>query len=214
MIQDPLQGGTIGQQAGGSFGTEGYMPGVGDGHVFYKLPSTVRQGYAEFEVKGMTTAGMSKDKESKQGFFGMYDGRGIEEPAQYFRDFKSNFNRFAVAWNNQVEKFQCTVTTYNPSPERLDAARAVDDKRDWSKEPKMGVVAWDPNRWYQFRVEWKDKAFKLFVDGNLVWEVSGPHDYAPADHRVWLGSVPGHDVKYVNQVAGIAYRNFKLGASD
>ena len=73
----------------------------------------------------MDFTGFGKGKESKQGFFAMYDGRGVPEPADYFKTFKQNYNRFAVAWNNQDEKFQVTVTTFKQTPERQMAEQAV-----------------------------------------------------------------------------------------
>ena len=53
LIDDPLQGGaTTGLQEGGQFTAEGYVPGSGNNHILYEIPS-VREGYLEFEIKGM-----------------------------------------------------------------------------------------------------------------------------------------------------------------
>lgn len=211
LIYDPLQGQTKGQQVGGTLGSEGYQPGLGPNHILYQLPKTVRNGYVEFEVKGMDAAAVPK--EGDHGFLGMYDGRGVTEPAQYFRDFKSNFYRWNVHWRQNRHAMKCVISCAVPGAEREQAATAqYGEKRDWTNEPMGQTVQWDPARWHHFRVEWTDRTFRVLVDGSEKWRAEGPHDYAPIDHRIWLGSAPANGDKYPCMVKAIVYRNFKVVA--
>ena len=218
VIDDALTGESQGRLVGGTLTESGYMPGVGTGHLFYELEEPVHHGYVEFEVKGVDFTAFGNETESKQGFFAMYDGRGINEPADYFSHFKQNFNRFVVAWNNQAKKFQLTVVTTEQTEERRNAELAVFPgehwNRDWTTEPKMGTVEWDAEKWYTFRIQWLDTTFSLSVDGETLWEVSGPYPYTPVQHRIWLGSAPGYGDKFVNSLPQATYRNFKLVAVD
>ncbi len=209
LIEDSLQGKTKGQQVGGAFGPEGYLPGLGQNHILYELPRTVREGYIEFEVKGMDAAAVPKDGD--HGFLGMYDGRGVAEPAQYFRDLKSNFYRWNVHWRQNRHAMKCVISCAAPSAEREKAAMAqYGEKRDWTKEPMGRTVQWDPARWHQLRVEWQGKTFRVLVDGIENWRAEGPYDYAPVNHRIWLGSAPASGDKYPCMIKDIVYRNFKV----
>jgi hypothetical protein len=96
VIQDNLLGSTTGVRVGGTLTSEGYKPGLGSGHIFYDVPSQVVNGYIQFEMKGFTPS-LIQDAEgdADNGFFGLYDGRGITEPIKYVDDFKYNYFR----WN-------------------------------------------------------------------------------------------------------------------
>ncbi len=211
VIEDSLQGTTHGRQVGGAIGPEGYSPGLGPNHVLYELPRTVREGYVEFEVKGMDAAAVPKDGD--HGFLGMYDGRGVAEPAAYFKDFKSNFYRWNVHWRQNRSALKAVISCAAPGAEREQAAHAqFGEKRDWSHEPTGETVKWDPAKWHRLRVEWRDKTFRVLVDGEEKWRAAGPHDYAPVQHRIWLGSAPAKEKKYPCLVKDIVYRNFKVVA--
>ena len=209
IIDDPLQGSTVGTQVGGSFSAEGYQPKSGQNHILYDLPQTVSEGYVQFEVKGMDHAVVPVDGD--HGFFAMYDGRGIAEPIKYFDDFKQNFFRWNCHWRQNRAAMKCVISCAAPTPQRLNATKAVySGTRDWSVEPTGKGVSWDPARWVAFKIEWKNRTFKVFIDGVEKWSASGPYDYAPVDHKAWLGCAPGQGKKYVCHVPNIVYRNFKL----
>ncbi|MGH7955405.1 MAG: Ig-like domain-containing protein, partial [Opitutaceae bacterium] len=211
VIEDSLQGRAKGRQVGGVFGPEGYMPGLGPNHILYQLPRTVREGYVEFEVKGMDAASVPKDGD--HGFMGMYDGRGVTEPATYFKDLKSNFYRWNVHWRQNRGGMKCVISCAASTVERRTATKAqYQGRRDWTAEPMGLPMKWDPAKWHRLRVEWIDKTFRVLVDGEEKWRASGPHDYAPADHRIWLGCAPATSDKYPCMVKDIVYRNFKVVA--
>ena len=68
------------------------------------------------------------------------------------------------------------------------------------------------NRWYTLRVEWKNKNFKVYIDGVEKWGTSGPNDYAPKVHRIWIGCAPGRieTGKYTALEPNLTFRNVKL----
>jgi hypothetical protein len=216
LIDDPLAGGsTRGELFGGRFTVDGYQPREKQGHILYRLAVTVIEGYAEFQVRGMTR---EVPKGSDHAFFAMYDGRGLAEPVSYWADYKENFFRWNAHWRENRGAFKCVVQCAAPTPERLHARRAVfpredDAPRDWREEPTGQSVAWDPTRWHTIRLEWQHRGFRALVDGQEVWAVHGAaYEYAPIEHRIWLGSAPGYAGKYENDLPEITYRHFKLVA--
>ncbi|MFI0429321.1 hypothetical protein [Mariniflexile sp. HMF6888] len=223
IIEDKLEAGaTVGIKVGGKFTKEGFKPGIGQNHILYTLEKPIKKGYIEFEFKGMSHSELPYN--SDQGFIGIYDGRGIEEPIQYSDDFKQNYYRWNIHWRQKKYAFKAVITCADSSEMRRNALKASfgkDKDRDWSLEP-MGYSMeegweWDSNRWYKIRVEWKDKVYSVYFDGELIWQVSGPYDYLPMEPRIWLGSAPGYyendKYKYWGLVKDLVYRNFKLVAT-
>jgi hypothetical protein len=199
---------TSGTKFGGFWTPEGYQPYGKTGHIYFQLPATVKNGYVEFEVKGMDHSKVATDGD--HGFFCMYDGRGINEPAQYFNHYKNNFFRWNVHWRQNRAAMKSVVTTSAPN-KPLVSGMAVDANRDWSHEPTGSGVSWNPSSWHKIKVEWRNRVFTVYVDGAKKWGVSGsPYDYAPVVHRAWLGSAPNNGNKYACLVQDIIYRNFKL----
>ena len=199
VIDDSLQGGTSqGTQIGGSFTNEGYRPQSGFNHILYEVP-TVSEGYLEFQIKGMTN--QSGKPEGDVGFCGIYDGRGHAEPIQYFDAFKQNFFRWNVHWRADKDAMKAVISAAAPTQERLNASFAqfpgpeLED-RDWTAEPLGQGQNWNPNQWYTIKVEWKNKTFKVYIDGVQKWGASGPYDYAPVNQKIWIGSAPGYGDKY------------------
>lgn len=121
LTDDSLQGKTKGKQVGGIFGAQGYQSGLGQNHILYQLPHTVREGYVEFDVKGMDAAAIPKDGD--HGFLGMYDGRGVTEPAQYFRDLKDNVYRWNVHWRQDRNAMKSVISCAAPGADREKAAK-------------------------------------------------------------------------------------------
>lgn len=221
MINDPLQGSTIGTQVGGTFTSEGYKPGLGLNHILYVVPSQVVNGCLEFEMKGFWP-GDFVSSNNDHGFLMMYDARGIGNVPSW-DDFRDNYFRWNFHWRQNTSTFKCVVNCAAPTSLRLNSTYAVFiedingdgvvdiNDRDWYDEPNGSSFTWNSNKtqWYLVKIEWYNKTFKVFVDGNLVWvnHASSPYDYAPIDHRIWLGC--GVD-KYNSDVSDVVYRNFKL----
>jgi len=89
VIQDALQGSTVGSKKGGTLTSEGYKPGKGFNHILYDAPSQVKNGYIQFEMKGFTPSLIQDPNgggDADNGFFAMYDGRGSSEPIKYYNN--------------------------------------------------------------------------------------------------------------------------------
>ncbi|MBK8944245.1 MAG: T9SS type A sorting domain-containing protein [Ignavibacteriae bacterium] len=219
VFEDPLTGGTsYGTAVGGSFTSEGYKPGVGTGHILYKLPYQVPNGYMEFEIKGFSASAIQDaEGDADNGIFAMYDGRGISEPIQYFNDFKTNFFRWNFHYRQNRGAYKSVLQCAAPTSNRLNASVAVFGvnssgliAKDWGEEPTGSNYSTNTTSWYKIRATWHNKEFSVSINGTVVWQVEGPYDYAPIDHKIWLGSAPGHTDKYVNSVPGVVYRNLKV----
>lgn len=223
IFEDALDGATeYGTMVGGYFNSEGYRPNKGLGHILYILPQQVSNGYLEFQFKGFTPDLIEDaEQDADNGFFGMYDGRGISEPIQYFDDFKTNFFRWNFHYRQNRSAFKSVIQCAAPTPERLNATKATFGytsegliAKDWGEEP-MGInYTTNATNWYTVKAEWKDKQFKIYINGTLIWSASGPYDYAPIDHRIWIGSAPGVGDKYSNSVPTLTYRNVKVVSYD
>ena len=213
VIDDALQGKTLGTLVGGTLTEQGYRPGVGGNHVLYRLERTLKQGCAQFEFKGMDPAKVPADAD--HGFFAMYEGRGLTEPVPYSEDFKQNFNRWNVHWRQNRAVIKAVISCPNPTSQRRAATRPVfADERDWCAEPNGKAFAFKPEQWHTMRIEWRDRHFRVLVDGQEVWSAGGTHEYAPLQPRIWLGCAPGYvsdgKVKYHCALDSMIYRNFRL----
>ncbi len=221
VLDDPLQGSTIGTQIGGTFTSEGYKPGTGSNHILYTVPSQVINGYVEFDIKGFLPSeliGTGND----HAFIAMYDGRGIGNNPSW-ADFRDNYFRWNFHWRQSASVFKSVVNCAAPTSARINSSYAIFkedmnndgivdiDDRDWYDEPSGSAFSWDNSKtkWYKIKVEWNNKTYKVYVDGQVVWSnhKAGLYDYSPVDHKIWLGS--GID-KYDSDNPNVIYRNFKL----
>ncbi len=227
VINDPLQGSTTGTKVGGSFTSEGYKPGSGTNHILYSVSSQISNGYIEFEMKGFTPAGIPGEN-NDHAFLTMYDGRGIGNTPSWSA-FRDNYFRWNFHWRQNASYFKCVVNCAAPTSERLNSSYAVFNEdtdgdgdvdiedRDWYDEPGGSSWSWNSSTWYKVKIEWKDKTFKVYIDGQKVWSnhKTGLYDYVPKEFKIWLGSGVS---KYDADNPNVIYRNFKLfntgGASE
>ncbi|MCC9602602.1 DUF4038 domain-containing protein [Stieleria sp. JC731] len=216
IIEDSLVGSTKGTVVGGQLSPNGYQPKEKTRHILYRLPLTIRHGYMEFEVHGMSP---DIPEDSSHAFFGMYEGRGLEEPIKYAMDFRENHFRFHGHWRQNRNSFKAVISCARPSQDNNETTPAIFEtkngkaNRDWSEEPTGDNFDWDPKRWHKFRVAWGEGRFEVAIDGKQVWAVqNAPFEYAPLEQRIWLGSAPGRDNKLHNELPKITYRNFRLVA--
>ena len=59
----------------------------------------MKDGFISFQVKGVDFSHL--EGEYNPAFIGIYDGRGITEPIQYFNDYKHNFFRWNMHWHDR-----------------------------------------------------------------------------------------------------------------
>src|SRR3989339_781410 len=188
VLQDNLQGSTVGTQVGGGFTGEGYLPGTGENHILYDVPAQIENGYVEVQVKGFNFNDFPSvdaiNPSYETSFLIMYDGRGIPEPIGYFFDYRNNYFRWDVTYRSDKydspgvgNRWKGKIHIAEDSPERLNSTYAVypvvpENTADWGAEPNGIYSYWDPNQWYTIRVEWDNngKNFRFYRDGELVWD--------------------------------------------
>jgi len=222
IIEDSLQDSTKGTKVGGTITSEGYKPGIGENHILYDVSGPISEGYIEFEMKGFHHGDLPANDD--QAFITMYDGRGIGNTPSWEK-YRDNYYRWNFHWaqkfNSGSGAFKCVVNTAEDSEKRKNSDLAIFnedrdqdgdvdiDDRDWYDEPQGSSISWNRNKWYKVKLEWKDKTFIAYVDGQKVWEnhKQGLYDYAPIEHKIWLGSGVS---KYDSDVSDIIYKNFKL----
>lgn len=226
IIEDSLLGTTKGVYEGDPAGLteEGFKPHAAHlrsvtgllyrvGHILYELPFTISEGRMEVEIRDFDPSGLNPGTD--HGFLVQYDGRGILEPAVYDL-FKSNFFRWNVHWREEASAVKAVLSLAEPVKEREEATLAIfpgagDDikLRDFTSEPTGKGHTWQPGKWHTLSVEWRNKVYEVKIDGASRWKVTGPWEYRPVVHRIWVGSGPG---KYSNNSASMVMRNFKLFA--
>lgn len=218
-IDDPLINGTMGKLVEGEHTEAGFAPRTLSGHILYEPSYWPSHCIVKFEVKGMTADW--GDQDIDHAFLGIYDGRGIDEPAPYFYSFRENFFRFNLHWRTDRDVIKCVINCAEDIQERRDATLAVYDweggeSRDWVAEPNGLGVNWDENQWYQFTISFSPEEVVAEIDGIVKWTTMIPdnHPYKPIVPRIWLGSAPRNGSKYANHLPEILYRNFSLSDAD
>ena len=227
IISDPLTDGTTKgvldvscPDATAAFTADGWQPGAsGDNqnHILYDVPFMFKEGYMEFEVKGISKP---SNVDFDPAFCGIYDGRGINEPILYFNDFKQNYYRWNVHFRGDNGLFKCKIQMAANTEEKDTRDKAVLQGAEYSKdaqcvdEPNGQAVSWDATKWYKFKVEWKARKYTVYVDGTSKWSSTRTCDYTPRDMKIWLGCAPGTSGKYTASMVGATYKNFKLYTYD
>jgi len=227
LIDDPLTDGkSVGEichvYAGDpapKFTAEGWQPGAtGDNqnHILYQVPVYFKNGYIEFEIKGMENPTIDT---YDPAFCALYDGRGVPEFCRYFDDFKNNYFRWNVQYRGDNKCFKGKIQMAKNTEEqelRNSAVFKVYDATEYScmSERDGSSVSWNKTTWYKIKVEWKDRKYSVTVDGTSKWSTSQGCDFTPRNFKIWLGSAPGYTGKYTASVPGLTYRNFKLYTYD
>jgi len=240
IIQDNLQGSTIGAQVGGAFTGEGYKPGTGENHILYDVPAQIQNGYVEVQVKGFNFNDFPPVNATNQSyetsFLIMYDGRGISEPIVYFFDYRNNYFRWDVTYRSERwestygNRWKGKIHIAEDSPERLNSTYAVypqvpEHTADWGIEPNGIYTYWDPNQWYTIRVEWDNngKNYRFYRDGELVWAsyldmgvpITDNSPYPVTSPWPWLPvdfkiHLGSGPDRYSSKMPNMVFRNFKV----
>lgn len=190
VLQDDLQGKTIGTQVDGKFTSEGYNPGRGYNHILYDVPEQIWNGYVEVEVKGFNFDDFPTDESNSNSFYVFYDGRGISEPIQYWMDYRNNYYRWETVYRSNKPgtcttcgnrfKGKILLASQETSEALVSGQKAVfanDAKNlalaDWKNEPNGITKEWDPNKWYTIKTSWNndDMDFQIFRDNEEVWNI-------------------------------------------
>jgi len=180
VLDDPLQGSTIGTFDGGSgqFVTGGWkITGKADA-IYWHLPHTVYKGAAEFRVKGLNPNECRPGLTDKSELFHMYDYTYQNADTNYGGYRNNPFKHF-------IRKIGCDGAYKNV----IDALELVLVIAPNYQEPDTGILGWDAGTTYTFRVEWGpngsgDCEFRIYRDGAHLKTMTEPGSWSPFGHSV------------------------------
>ena len=137
LLDDPLQGSTIGTQSGGTFANGGWQVTGTEDWIFWHLPYSVHHGAAEFYVKGMNPNQPEKNED-----FHMYDYTYYNSDYSYSPGYRENPYKMFIRKSGTLDVVKansCEIVYKTPSEEF---------------ESDSAVLSWDPGTNYKMRFEW------------------------------------------------------------
>lgn len=166
---------TQGHRDHGAWTSEGLQFTGIHGFLGYKIPTTPR-GYIEFKARGFVQDELHGGEEYKSVLLTMWDGDTYSYGStSYLFEFrKYGFIPGGHPLNNAVWF-------------KVKAGGTGDNA--WEEKIEQGL-SWDPNKTYQFRVEWDGREGRGFRDSQLVASITAKADFAPPDHRIQIGATP------------------------
>ena len=180
VLDDPLQGSTIGTFDGGSgqFVSGGWKITSKADAIYWHLPYTVYKGAAEFRVRGLNPNECRPGLTDKSELFHMYDYTYQNADTNYIGYRNNPFKHF-------IRKIGCDGAYKNV----VDALELVLVIAPNYQEPDTGILTWDPNVTYTFREEWGPDGngncvFKIYRDGVLLKTMTEPGSWSPFGHSV------------------------------
>jgi hypothetical protein len=180
VLDEPLRGATTGTRSGGAFVASGWKVTGKNDYICWHVP-TLTNGAVEWSVKGLAPRECRPGMEDKTELFHMYDYTWNNSDSNYAPGYRDN------PYKHFVRKTGC-----------LDAARVDAMEILWLIGPNYlegdsPVLAWDTNRTYLFRQEWKPdgaggSTLRTYRDGTLILTQTVPGLYAPTGHSVRIGA--------------------------
>jgi len=182
VLDDPLQGATLGIRSGGTFVAGGWQVTTKDDTIYWHVP-TITNGAAEFDVRGLNPNEGRTGMEDKTELFHMYDYTFGSSDINYNGGYRDNpFKHF-------VRKIGC-----------LDAAKVNAMEIVWQiqpnyVEPDTAQLSWSSSTTYHFREEWGpdgagNAVLKVYRDGVLLLTASVAVTWNPAGHSVRIAASP------------------------
>ncbi|MBN2270828.1 MAG: hypothetical protein JXN61_09455, partial [Sedimentisphaerales bacterium] len=182
VLDDPLQGGTLGTRAGGAFVAGGWQVTTKDDTIYWHVP-TITNGAAEFDVRGLHPDESRAGMEDKTELFHMYDYTVGDSDLNYSGGYRDNlFKHF-------IRKIGALDTV------KSNAMEIVWQIRPNYVEPDTARLSWDSDAGYHFREEWGpdgagNTILKVYRDGTLLLTTSVACAWNPAGHSVRIAASP------------------------
>jgi len=180
VLDDPLQGTTLGTRSGGAFVTGGWQVTTKDDTIYWHVP-TITNGAVEFDVRGLDPNECRAGMEDKAELFHMYDYTFGNSDINYNGAYRDNpFKHF-------IRKIGCLDTA------KADAMEIVWQIRPNYVEPDTSRLSWNPNKTYHFREEWEpddqgNAVLKVYRDGVLLLTTSVAGAWNPSGHSVRIAA--------------------------
>jgi hypothetical protein len=180
VLDDPLQGATLGTREGGEFVTGGWQVTGQTDTIFWHVP-TVTNGAVEFDVRGLYPNECRAGMADKVELFHMYDHTWNNSDYSYAPGYRDN------PYKHFIRKTDCLDTG------RVNSMEIVWQIAPNYTEPDTAQLSWDPNTTYRFREEWGpdgtgNAVLKVYRDGALLVTTAVPGNWNPAGHSVRLAA--------------------------
>src|SRR4030095_6264816 len=183
VLDDPLQGSTVGTRSGGNFTAGGWKVTGAYDFIYWHVP-TLAKGAVEWEVRGLRPGECRGGMEDKTEIFHMYDYTVGDSDANYNGGYRDNpFKHF-------IRKIGCVGGS-------VDAMELVWKIGDAYMEPDTQVLSWNPATTYRFREEWEpaggNSRLRTYRNGALIMSVTLPGVYPPAGHSIRIAASTRRD---------------------
>ena len=201
VLDDALQGSTIGTLCGGQFVAGGWQIVDKSDAIYWHVP-TITRGAVEFDVRGLEPKERRAGMEDKSELFHMYDYTVGSADGNYVGGYRENpFKHFIRKIGSLDEA-------------KVDAMEIVWQIRPDYQEPDTAPLSWARDTTYHFREEWgPDDAgksvLKLYRNGELLLTTSVPGPWNPAGHSVRIGASPRRDPA-AGAPVGAVFSNIKV----
>jgi hypothetical protein len=185
VLDDPLQGSTIGTRAGGAFVAGGWQVNTKDDSIYWHV-ATITNGAAEFDVTGLYPNECRTGNEDKVELWHMYDYTFNNADLSYAPGYRDDpFKHF-------IRKTDCLDTV------KVDSMEIVWQISPNYTEPDTARLSWNPGTTYHFREEWTpdgagNSVLKVYRDSVLLITTSIPGSWNPAGHSVRIAASPRRD---------------------
>jgi Big-like domain-containing protein len=183
VLDDPLQGSTIGTaRVGGAFVAGGWQVTGQTDTIYWHVP-TVTNGAAEFDVRGLYPNECRTGMEDKIELWHMYDNTFNNADISYAPGYRDD------PYKHFIRKTDCLDTA------RVNSMEIVWQIQPNFVEPDTAQLSWDPATTYHFREEWGpdgagNAVLRLYRDGLLLLTTSVPGSWNPAGHSVRIAASP------------------------
>ncbi|MDO8588390.1 MAG: hypothetical protein Q7T82_15285 [Armatimonadota bacterium] len=184
VLNDPLQGSTIGTQENGQFVAGGWTPTGEYDCIFWHLPHSVSHGKAEFYLKGINSNECRTSPWPMNGaneLFHMYDYTFNNSDYVYSGGYRDN------PYKMFLRKCGCGYGA------NTNAMKVVYGVLSNVYEDYTSILAWNPAQNYHFSVEWGpdgngNTVIRVYRDGVQFYTYSSVGIYSPPGHSVRIGA--------------------------
>ncbi len=201
VLDDALQGSTIGTRFGGEFVAGGWQVTGKNDTICWHVP-TITKGAAEFDVRGLHPKERRAGMEDKSELFHMYDHTVGSADGNYGGGYR----------DNPFKHFIRKIGSLDAA--KVDAMEIVWQIRPHYEEPDTARLSWASNTTYHFREEWGPdgagkSVLKLYRNGELLLTTSVPGPWKPAGHSVRIAASPRRDPA-AGAPVGAVFSNVKV----
>ena len=182
VVDDPLQGSTIGNRSGGSFVAGGWTTLDNNDSIIYSINPAISKGRFEFDVTGLVPQA-TDPADGKGELAHMYDN--------YPND--ADVNKMPGYDDNLYQVYMRKLGV-NYAPDHDDAMKVIANAGVPGSEDYTAKLAWNASTTYHFTITWEPDTqagttiFRFWRDTTLLKTLTVSGTYTPVQHRVRIGA--------------------------